>query len=76
MANASLDHCIETLRISLMCTSDVTPMLLPLNSNASGGFALDFGTEHKCRNFEKIAKWEDENRAMDLEVSFDKLFNI
>jgi len=71
-----LDHCIETLRVSLMCTSDVTPMLLPLNLNLSSGFALDFGTQHKCRNFEKIVEWEEKNRAKDIEVSFGKLFNL
>ena len=59
-----------------MCTADVTPMVLHLKSNASDGLALDFGTKHKCRNFDKVRKWEDENRATDLDVSFERLFNV
>lgn len=59
-----------------MCTSDVTPLLLYSNSNEEDGYTLDFGTKHKCRNYDKIASWEEQNLAVALEVSFNHLFGL
>ncbi|KAL9612137.1 MAG: hypothetical protein Q9167_003253 [Letrouitia subvulpina] len=54
-----VDHCIESLRIALQCWGDVTPLLIRLGGPA--GAKADFNTHHKCRNFDKIEEWIDNN---------------
>jgi hypothetical protein len=54
-----VDHCIETLRLGIMCTSDITPVLLERNNYNNLGTSLDFNVHHKCRNFDKIAQYVD-----------------
>ncbi|OAA40014.1 hypothetical protein NOR_06008 [Metarhizium rileyi] len=57
-ARVHVDHCIETLRLSLMCYADVTPVLLMYDAEA-GGRRTDFNTHHKCRNFQRILDYMD-----------------
>ncbi|KAK1957582.1 hypothetical protein LY78DRAFT_707613 [Colletotrichum sublineola] len=59
-----VDHCIETLRKSLMCTSDVTPIVFKLDPSRAPGTRSDFNIRRKCRNFEKIQTWSLENRGI------------
>ena len=47
---AHVRHCIDYLRQSLMCHADTN--LEPIIEELGG--ATGFGSEHKCRNFEKI----------------------
>ncbi|CZT18450.1 uncharacterized protein RCC_04295 [Ramularia collo-cygni] len=54
-----IDHCIESLRISLMCAGDVTPLLI--REGGPVGSKADFNTHHRCRNFEKLNDWIDNN---------------
>ena len=61
-ARMHVDHCIETLRISLMCQADTTPYFLVLDPTAPLGSRADFSPHHKCRNFETIQKWVEENQ--------------
>jgi hypothetical protein len=56
-----IDHCIETLRLTLMCHGDITPLLIREDLKAPTGQSLDFNTHHKCRNFDKISDWADLN---------------
>ncbi|KAB8199960.1 hypothetical protein BDV34DRAFT_217609 [Aspergillus parasiticus] len=51
------NHCIELLRITLMCTSDVTPLLFIDDPHAFQGRTPDFNTMHTCRNFWEIREW-------------------
>ncbi|KHO01425.1 uncharacterized protein MAM_00426 [Metarhizium album ARSEF 1941] len=59
-ARVHVDHCIETLRLSLMCYADVTPALLMRNP-VTGGRRTDFNTHHKCRDFQKILDYIGEH---------------
>ncbi|KAK2058041.1 hypothetical protein LY76DRAFT_616784 [Colletotrichum caudatum] len=59
-----VDHCIETLRKALMCTSDVTPVVFELDPSRASGSKSDFNMRRKCRNFEKIQEWSLENRGV------------
>ncbi|KAB8230025.1 hypothetical protein ETB97_006249 [Aspergillus alliaceus] len=59
-----LDHCIELLRINLMCVADVTPLLFVEDPNAFQGKTPDFNTMHKCRNFWEIREWVFDNMAL------------
>lgn len=56
-----VDHCIEELRKTLMCYGDTTPMLVELDPTAPLGERSDFDARHKCRNFEKIRSWTEQN---------------
>ncbi|KAL1591915.1 hypothetical protein SLS60_011507 [Paraconiothyrium brasiliense] len=57
------DHCVDALRMSLMCSADVTPVTfiddsaVPQRRNS----LPDFSTKHTCRNFEEIVNWSWEN---------------
>lgn len=57
-----VDHCIEALRISLMCHADTTPYLVINDPTAPNGQRADFSPHHKCRKFEPIRKWTRENQ--------------
>jgi hypothetical protein len=51
-----IDHCIEALRLQLMCAGDVTPVLLQLDPIM--GQSADFNVRHKCRKWERITDWQ------------------
>lgn len=54
-----VDHCIEALRLSLMCIGDVTPYLIRKPAENDRGIA-DFSSHHKCRKFDKLVDfWEE-----------------
>lgn len=61
-----VDHCIETLRLVLMCHADTTPVLLEVDPKAPKGARADFDAHHKCRNFEKLRDWMDENVVVEM----------
>lgn len=58
-----VDHGIETLRISLMCHADTTPMFIIEDPAAALGGRADFSAHHKCRNFEDIREWNEVNQV-------------
>lgn len=51
------DHCIETLRIVLMCQADVSPVLVKWTDTDPPVPEADFNSHHRCRNFEDILDW-------------------
>ncbi|KAI1309800.1 hypothetical protein F5Y03DRAFT_58243 [Xylaria venustula] len=61
-ARMHTDHCIEALRLALMCNGDTTPSITILNPNAPRGEMADFSPNKKCRNFEKIQEWSVKNQ--------------
>ncbi|KAK0702771.1 hypothetical protein B0H67DRAFT_604467 [Lasiosphaeris hirsuta] len=60
-------QCAERLRQAFMCWSDVTPvgryyttpMEDPMKTNR--GLVFDFGTFQRCRDFERIQEWTQQN---------------
>lgn len=56
-----VDHCIETLRLALMCFADVTPILMLKDLDSPEGIRANFKSQHKCRNFNRIDEWMDNN---------------
>lgn len=58
-ARMHVDHCIEALRLSLMCYADVTPMLIIRDESRALGSFADFNMHHKCRDFDKLVEWVD-----------------
>ncbi|KAA8650342.1 hypothetical protein EYZ11_000706 [Aspergillus tanneri] len=61
MVRWHVDHCIETLRMNLMCTADVTPYLIWNDPDGFNGESPSFNTLHKCRKWEPIVKWVKEH---------------
>jgi len=62
-----VDHCITTLRLALMCTSDLTPILLERDVENIISVLPDLRTNHKCRDFGKVQDWFVENSYTDFE---------
>ncbi|KAI0202339.1 hypothetical protein F4808DRAFT_458938 [Astrocystis sublimbata] len=60
---AHIEHCVDSLREALMCTSDLTPFPLVWNSKYRRPNFHFTVTEHTCRNFEKIRDWAVEHDA-------------
>ena len=61
LVRAHVDHCIETIRINLMCTGDVTPYLMKLSPGRLLGETPDFNSLHTCRNFKRLQEWARHN---------------
>ncbi|KAI8633231.1 hypothetical protein F5Y19DRAFT_490406 [Xylariaceae sp. FL1651] len=63
-----IGHCINHLRQSIQCHSDLTPMQW---TRAGNKIILSTKTPHTCRNFEKIHAW-----ARDRRTQFDELESV
>ncbi|OAL22819.1 hypothetical protein AYO22_06727 [Fonsecaea multimorphosa] len=50
------EHCIDSIRQSLQCSADVTPVLYKWDGYV-GEIKGDARTIHTCRNFTKIQEW-------------------
>ncbi|KAF6788128.1 hypothetical protein CSOJ01_15098 [Colletotrichum sojae] len=57
-----LEHCIDALRQSLMCSADVTPIPWIWREEDHEAKAVA-EIAHTCRDFEAIRAWAKENRA-------------
>jgi len=57
------DHCVDSLRQTLMCHADVAPMSYRVNVPASFGIFPRIATTHTCKNFTKIQEWAREHAA-------------
>ncbi|KAI1118047.1 hypothetical protein F5Y14DRAFT_400928 [Nemania sp. NC0429] len=53
-----VDHCIETLRLQLMCNADLTPMLVLKDDSVAVGSKADFDVHHKCRRWDRLVEWQ------------------
>ncbi|KYK57931.1 hypothetical protein DCS_04944 [Drechmeria coniospora] len=60
-----VDHCITTLRLAIMCTGDVTPILMERDPDNVMNVFPDMRTPHKCRRFDKIQEWFREKSYTD-----------
>jgi hypothetical protein len=68
---AHLDHCIEILRMNLMCFSDVNVFTFhpkPTGKDGKEEFWPDYESNHMCRNFEHIKDWANKNAMPDVDV--------
>ena len=61
-ARMHVDHCIEGLRISLMCHGDTTPYMVLEDPTAPNNMRADFSPHHKCRDFGLIKQWVKDNQ--------------
>ncbi|KAJ3577238.1 hypothetical protein NPX13_g3325 [Xylaria arbuscula] len=61
MDRKHVDHCIEALRLQLMCAADVTPVLLQPDPDL--GVKADFDVYHRCRDWDMITNWQYNNKV-------------
>lgn len=61
MANVTVDACIDDLRQSIQCSSDITPTVW---SREIDGVAREstHGSLHSCRDFDAIRRWASGRR--------------
>ena len=60
-ARMHVDHCIEALRLTLMCHGDTTPYLIEVDPEAPVGARADFSAHHRCRKFDPLVEWMGEH---------------
>ncbi|KAE8356752.1 hypothetical protein BDV28DRAFT_163765 [Aspergillus coremiiformis] len=65
------DHCIDSIRQTLMCHADVSPIPFHINVPARKGIFPRLATTHTCRNFTKIQDWAKERFAGDWRVELE-----
>jgi hypothetical protein len=58
-----LTHCIDAIRQSLMCSSDISPLVWQWN-NFIKRVRPQTGIVHTCRKFDKISDWAKKNKAI------------
>jgi hypothetical protein len=61
-----LDHCIDSIRQSLMCSADITPLPY-VWWRKFGQLMPTSAVTHTCRDFEAIRDWAKEHRAGKVE---------
>ncbi|EOD50151.1 hypothetical protein GTA08_BOTSDO11535 [Neofusicoccum parvum] len=60
-----LNHCIEALRMKIMCEADVGVILYQEQPGSDGKMEPDYETQHVCRNWDTIREWAVENKVAD-----------
>lgn len=68
LSRKHVDHCIDQLRQSVMCQSDLTPNWLQWDENHQTHLgARDM--EHSCRSFERVQEWAKERYQEPFDLS-------
>jgi Domain of unknown function (DUF3328). len=60
------DHCVETLRLVLMCQSDVSPVLVKWSSDDPPIPQAEFSSHHRCRSFDDILAWNEQHALQNV----------
>jgi hypothetical protein len=61
-----IDHCIDSIRQSLMCSADVTPLSYVWWSK-SDELLPSTAVQHTCRDFNALVEWAKEHRALKVD---------
>lgn len=72
-ARMHVDHCIEALRVTLMCHGDTTPFFSILDPTAPLGARADFSPHRKCRKFDKLHSWVKDHQLSNPGHDFQPL---
>ncbi|KAL1652305.1 hypothetical protein SLS58_000432 [Diplodia intermedia] len=60
-----LNHCIEALRMKVMCEADVGVILYQEQPGDDGKFEPDYQTQHVCRNWNRVREWAVTHKVAD-----------
>lgn len=69
-----VDHCVDSLRQSLMCSVDVTPLVWQW-SDERQKYLEKAQVTHTCRNFEGVKSWAAQRRLKERFSLFDRQMN-
>ena len=58
-----VEQCLDRLRVAFRCWSDIVPILQEIVDDGPHTHVVkyDFGTLHRCRNFDMIRNWTIDN---------------
>ncbi|KAJ9606918.1 hypothetical protein H2200_008929 [Cladophialophora chaetospira] len=65
------EHCVDSLRQTLMCHADVSPIPFHINRPMDSGIFPRLATTHTCRNFTKVQEWAREHSAGDFKYELE-----
>lgn len=71
-ADLDIDHCVDSLRQTIMCHADVAAIPFHVNVPVSKGIFPRLATTHTCRNFTKIQEWARDHTIGEWEFSLTK----
>ena len=57
-----IDHCIDELRLSVMCHGDISLITWGWEDTEATPYA-NFKVEHECRNWDNILEWTKAHQA-------------
>ncbi|KAK8174048.1 hypothetical protein IWX90DRAFT_161044 [Phyllosticta citrichinensis] len=60
-----MTHCIEALRLKLMCEADVGVLPFYEKTGADGKTEPDYESKHVCKNFDKVREWAVHHKVAD-----------
>lgn len=66
-----VDHCLETLRINLMCNADTTPYLIEVMDGGKRVVRTD--ALYRCRKFDNLVQWANENIVQPYNVTEERI---
>jgi hypothetical protein len=64
LARMHVDHCLEMLRMDMMCNVDTAPYFIIEDPTKALGYRAEFSSHHKCKNFGKVQDWVADNTAI------------
>ncbi|KAI5458860.1 hypothetical protein BGZ63DRAFT_514270 [Mariannaea sp. PMI_226] len=70
-----IEHCIDTIRQSLMCQTDITPLVYQWDNNKER-MRIHGDVIHSCRNFDRIREWAKEKSFMSQGLKLDLTQNL
>ncbi|CAN8099824.1 unnamed protein product [Discula destructiva] len=65
------DHCIDSIRQSLMCSGDIAPVVYHIDPRGHGLFPKLQGT-HVCRKWDNIVEWAEQHDGSDARFLFEE----
>ncbi|KAJ5909738.1 hypothetical protein N7504_004381 [Penicillium tannophilum] len=69
-----VDHCLETLRINVMCNADTTPYLIEVMEGGEKVVRTD--ALYRCRNFDNMIEWANKNIILPYNTTEERLKTI
>ncbi len=70
-----IEHCIDTIRQSIMCHSDITPLVYQWDEERER-MRIHGNVIHSCRNFDLIREWSKERSIAKLHLKLDMSQNL
>jgi len=71
-----LDHCVDSIRQSLTCMPDVSPIVWQWVEKDKTVELVSSDIVHTCRNFDKIRDWAMEHRMVTTSLDFNDMHDM